>query len=86
MLKRLQALVHFCIGEIHLKHGKLSAAEARMSRAIWLYPNIPFGYVDRGVALQGMGEHSRAIDDFDRAIDLAPRFAMVYSNRGSPSW
>ena len=40
-------------------------------------------YNDRGVALLDKGEYDRAIDDYSRAIELAPEVAAPYKNRAA---
>jgi len=39
-------------------------------------------YYNRGVAYAKLGEHKRAIKDYDRAIELNPEDAEAYINRG----
>ena len=40
-------------------------------------------HVDRGVANARLNLHKAAIDDFNRAVQLAPENAAVYNNRGN---
>ena len=35
-----------------------------------------------GAAYNDLGEHQRAIQDFDQAISLNPQDALAYNNRG----
>jgi tetratricopeptide (TPR) repeat protein len=39
-------------------------------------------YLERGNAYLGKSEYERAIADYDRAIELDPKYAMAYHNRG----
>ena len=39
-------------------------------------------YYDRGLAWYEKGKHDRAISDYDKAIELNPRYAKAYYNRG----
>ena len=39
-------------------------------------------YINKGVAYYEQGEHRRAIENFDRAIELDPTDALTYDNRG----
>ena len=40
-------------------------------------------YSNRGVTFGNLGQHERAIQDYDRAIALDPNLATAYSNRGN---
>lgn len=39
-------------------------------------------YYERAVALARQGHHDRALDDYARAIELAPAFVQTFDNRG----
>ena len=43
---------------------------------------MAWAYQGRGTALMYKGEMLRAIDDFNRAIELDPKIAWAYFNRG----
>nr|QNO55444.1 photosystem I assembly protein Ycf3 [Methanosarcinales archaeon ANME-1 ERB7] len=45
-------------------------------------PNIAEAYNNRGNAYNGLSEHERAIEDYNKAIALNPNFAGAYNNRG----
>ena len=45
-------------------------------------PNYAEAYIDRGVAYAGLNEHERAIEDYNRAIELNPNYAEAYIDRG----
>jgi lipoprotein NlpI len=89
MLIRLKSTFHFSIADHHLRMGRFGEAAAGFSEVIRLSPDHAAAYVSRGVALQGMNDHRRAIGDFDRAIALGlrpdPLRALAHSNRGI-SW
>ncbi len=40
------------------------------------------GYHDRGLAKINLGQYSDAVEDYDEAIRLDPKFAVAYTNRG----
>ena len=46
-------------------------------------PNNFRPYYNRGSAYRNKGQLEKAIQDFDKAIELNPSFAELYSNRGS---
>ena len=43
---------------------------------------ITYAYNVRGLTYGGLGEHQRAIEDFDKAIQMYPDYAALYGNRG----
>lgn len=43
---------------------------------------VPLAYNSRGLVYQEMGDHQKAIADFNRAIELDPGYAFPYNNRG----
>ena len=54
-----------------------------LNKIIEKYPNDPWGYNNRGVAYNDLGNYDEAIVDFTKAIDLDPNDAQEYINRGS---
>ena len=48
-----------------------------------LNPRIVEDYIKRGNAYNYIGEHDKAIADYDRAIKLKPNYAKAYYNRGN---
>ena len=53
------------------------------TKAIQLQPDFVEAYYNRGTAYIRKGNFERAIENFNRAIDLNPDFvATVYCNRG----
>ena len=43
--------------------------------------NLAQAYISRGLAYTGVGQHRRAIEDFDEAIGLNPQYALAYFGR-----
>ncbi len=54
---------------------------ASLSSVISSSPQDPEGYNVRGTAYGRAGEFSRALEDFNRAIQLNPQFYQAYANR-----
>ena len=40
-------------------------------------------YYNRGVAWQKKGDFDQAVSDYNKAIEINPRYAMAYNNRGN---
>jgi tetratricopeptide (TPR) repeat protein len=40
-------------------------------------------YTNRGNAYDNKGQYDKAIADFNRALEISPKFAMAYNNRGN---
>lgn len=48
-----------------------------------LNPKVVEDYIKRGNAYSYIGEHDKAIADYDQAIKLKPNYAKAYYNRGN---
>lgn len=46
-------------------------------------PDDPLAYFNRGLSYHEQGSYTRAIADYNRAIQLQPDFAMAYTHRGA---
>lgn len=44
--------------------------------------DLAMGYVNRGATYSGLKQHEKAIENFNRAVEINPNFARAYSNRG----
>lgn len=90
MLTWLKSTFHFNVAAYHLRMGRFSEAAAGFTEVLRLSRDHPAAYINRGVALQSIKDHRRALHDFDRAIRLmsgrspADR-ALAHFNRGI-SW
>ncbi len=51
--------------------------------SLTLNPKIVEDYIRRGNAYSYIGEHDKAIADYDQAIKLKPNYAKAYYNRGN---
>ena len=45
-------------------------------------PDYAEAYINRGAAYANLNQHERAIEDYDKAIELNPDFAEAYNKRG----
>jgi tetratricopeptide (TPR) repeat protein len=43
---------------------------------------VLFAYLNRGVAFEKRGELNKAIEDYDKVIDIDPLYFEAYNNRG----
>jgi lipoprotein NlpI len=90
MLAWLKSTFHFNVAQYDLRMRRFPEAAAGFGEVIRLAPDHPTAYVHRGVALQGMNDHGRALGDFDRAVGRMSNFspaerAVTYWSRGI-SW
>ena len=58
------------------------AAIHACDQAIRQYPHDAVSYANRGVEYRNKGDLDRAIADFTKAIEIDPKFAGAYNNRG----
>src|SRR5436190_15911175 len=45
--------------------------------------SLPAAYVNRGNAYHSRGEYDQAIADYGKAIEINPKYAEAYNNRGA---
>lgn len=57
----------------------LNGALDDLTKAIEIDPNYPNAYIERGKLKQKLNDHSNAVVDFQRFIDLVPDYAIAYS-------
>jgi len=57
----------------------LNGALDDLTKAIEIDPNYPNAYIERGKVKQKLNDHSNAVVDFQRFIDLVPDYAIAYS-------
>jgi len=85
----LDAINWFEKGQALAKAGKMEEAVAAFDLAIEKEArplrgfNTPELYYNRGLAYEGLENHTKAIDDFSKAIELNPVFAEAYFERGN---
>ena len=65
-----------------LDAGKTDTMVQLLERALPLDPTNPFAYVKRGQLFDLIGNNSRAVEDFSKALAYRPAFADVYQMRG----
>lgn len=61
----------------------LDEAPDYFTRYLQTYPNDSEAHVHRGIAREALGDTSRAMGDYNQAIQLAPRYARNFLTRGS---
>ncbi|MCW5915609.1 MAG: hypothetical protein KIT66_13490 [Chitinophagaceae bacterium] len=75
--------------EGYVQLGKMREAEADLTKAIGLDPTQPDLYFRRGMVRSELGnpeQYSKAHEDFNKAISLAPREAGYYAQRAVNNW
>ena len=68
-------------GQLQHQLGKRDLAIADFTDALTCHP-MPGFYIHRATALRELGRVQEAIADLDQAIEMAPRFAEAYNQRG----
>ena len=76
-----QAFCYYFRGMAHHRKGNPNEAVDDLSKAIVLKPDPRF-FDDRGNLLARQGKLDRAIVDLNKAIEIAPRYAKAYGDRG----
>ena len=76
-----QEFCYYFRGVAHYRKGNPNQAIVDFGKAIAINSHPRF-YDDRGNLLAKQGELDRAIDDLNKAIEIAPQFAKAYGDRG----
>lgn len=63
-----------------LKENKL--AEKYLSEAIEKYPNDESFYLSRGLFYSNHDEKAKALEDYEKAININPKYSYAYNNMG----
>jgi tetratricopeptide (TPR) repeat protein len=69
-------------GRVQFTQGDVDGAIAAYDEAVRLNPKFAFAHQNRGDAFKEKGEYARAIESYDRAIDLQAREPSIYASRG----
>jgi tetratricopeptide (TPR) repeat protein len=59
--------------------GKIAEDESIKKEA---RENLAVTYNNRGLAYHELKQHEKAIEDYNKAIELNPKYAVAYNNRG----
>lgn len=68
--------------EVAAKSKTPAEAANAYSKVVSTFPTNPLVYNNRGMYLQSLGRTQEALADFDKAIQLDPKFMPSYINRG----
>ncbi len=68
-------------GDLLLVKKDYDGAVGHFSQAIACDPYLREAYLHRGIALRGLGEHERAIADFDHALTIDSAYGRAYAER-----
>ena len=74
------AAPHSARGNIFRERGDIDRAMAEYTRSIEIEPTVE-GYYQRGQMFESLGQHQKAIDDYDQAIALLRDSPEVYRAR-----
>ena len=74
------AQAHTGRGTIYRDRGDLKAALAEFAASLHMEPTVS-AYYERGHTYESLGEHRKAIDDYDRGIALMPEAPFLYRAR-----
>jgi tetratricopeptide (TPR) repeat protein len=72
---------YLLLGNCYVRLGQLNAAISCYSTGIALRPDLPWAYVNRGLAHLDLRDYADARADFDRVISLRPDMVEAYINR-----
>ena len=88
----LRAELYVQAGQAWMEAGQAENAAAAQSKALALKTDDPDLWIDRGLSYAAMKAWPRAINDFDRALDLRPKDvetivlrAAAWRNAGDPA-
>ncbi len=74
----------YWIAQIHFENAQFMKAESGYSSLIARFPNSTYStdaYLNRGLAKSDLGDNYGAIQDYDKAIEINPKYAKAYVNR-----
>jgi tetratricopeptide (TPR) repeat protein len=74
-------VTYLLLGNAYVRLGQLNAAVSCYSTGIALEPDLPWAYVNRGLAHLDLRAYPDARADFDRVIALRPDMVEAYINR-----
>ena len=78
----LQNFVNYLLlGNCYVRLGQLNAAISCYSTGIALRPDLPWAFVNRGLAHIDLKDYPGALADFDQVIALRPDMVEAYINR-----
>jgi serine/threonine protein kinase/tetratricopeptide (TPR) repeat protein len=72
---------YLVLGNCYVRLGQLNPAISCYSTGIALRPDMPWAYVNRGLAHLDIQDYPGAVADFDRVIALRPDMVEAYINR-----
>jgi len=66
-----------------MRPGAYAQAAGHFSRSLWIWPDRPEAYLNRGIAERSLGEFEKAESDFQQAADLDPGLWRAYDELAS---
>ena len=77
----LAGLDHFDTGFNHVENGNWQDAIVEFEKALEYKPNSPQAYGNIGICQANLGRKQLALDAFDEALKLDPRYELALVNR-----
>jgi tetratricopeptide (TPR) repeat protein len=73
---------HFLKGKCEYQRARYEDAVLAFTACVVLAPRSGWCFYNRGLAFEGLGQADRALQDYDRALELDPALAPAAVNRG----
>lgn len=78
-LDPLQWIVNFNLGLVYLYTGQYSSAYIYMNTVVSLKPTIALAYMYLGIILSRLGDIEKAIEKYDRSLELEQNYLTVFN-------
>ncbi|MEI8349258.1 MAG: tetratricopeptide repeat protein [Candidatus Omnitrophota bacterium] len=80
-LDKIEATLHYHVGDVYMATGKFSQALAAFDKAIALHPLVD-AYQNKAVVYRLMGKYKESIEACKETLKVDPSFGKAYSSMG----